>query len=225
MTPVRAPDVVRGDVPGLLCRGMPLRWRDEDTRFVATGAVFFDADDGPWAIAAPCEGLPLGTQDHPSNFDVDWSGRAAIYLSLAWLADRGFSCLWMLPTTHGGRVEAWDGLTAWDVSAIVVSRSVGRVARGLGPIADVLSGWCGSGQMVGGECQVQIRCSERFPMRAVVAPDGWCLTRNGKTAWTEATYVARGPETGDAGKLAADRAAIAEGCALLCDGGVCCPEL
>jgi hypothetical protein len=193
---------------------MPLRWRDEDTRFVATGAVFFDADDGPWAIAAPCEGLPLGTQDHPSNFDVDWSDRAAIYLCLAWLADRGHACLWMIPTTHGGRIEAWDGLTAWEVSAILVARSVGRVARGLGPVRTLLRVWVDTNDTLWRSYRRRVNFRGACDFGCIIYSDGYSI--GGPKL---------GPETGDAGKLAADRAALTDGCALLCDGGVCCPEL
>lgn len=238
MSPVRAPDVVRGDVPGLLCRGMPLRWRDEDTRFVATGAVFFDADDGPWAIATPCEGLPLGTQDHPSNFDVDWSDRAALYLCLAWLADRGHLCTWMLPTTHGGRVEAWDGLTAWEVSAIVVARSVGRVGRGLGPVRDMLGpnvAWTASKTLRSGRrvdlghggykrTSVATMTATHTSDRRWFYGGGNAVAQSGERDWI--AHPSADPTAWEAYACGmATLAALADGCALLSPGGVALPDL
>lgn len=112
VTPVRAPAIVRGDVPGLLRRGMP--------------TVDPHGNDGVYEW---CQDNPPG-----SYWTIDYTDPAALYLSLHWLADRGHLCGWMLPATHGGRVEAWDGLTAWEVSAILVSVSVGRVAAGKPPI-------------------------------------------------------------------------------------------
>ena len=235
MTPVRTPAIVRGDVPGLLRRGMPLRWRDEETRFVATGDVFCDPDDAPWAIAAPCEGIPLGTQDHPSNFDIDYTDPAALYLSLHWLADRGYLCGWMLPTTHGGRVEAWDGLTAWEVAAVLVSVSVGRVAAGKDPVPSMLCPWRhdpnpgDAYESWGWTAWMRDSVGDRGAARTYTptrpTPDRWngarwlyYRDRYGGVAPTK-----YGPETGDAGKLAADTAALTDGCCLQVPGGLVVP--
>lgn len=130
MTPVRVPDVVRGDVPGLLpntptksacrkCGGTNIR---RTCSYCGDSTYDHECNDG----CRDCGGSEMKI--------IDWSSPLAIYAALHWLADRGHACLWMLPVSHGGRIEAWDGLTAWKVSAILVARSVSRVAAGLGPI-------------------------------------------------------------------------------------------
>lgn len=137
---LRAPVVVRGDVEGLLCRGMPMRWRDEDARWTATtGKLPHPESDDYFVLIAPSDTPMLGLVADPGDVAIDFSDRAAIYLSLAWLSDRGHDVLWMLPRTHGGRVDAWDGLTAWEVSAILVSVSVERVAKGGEPLDGFVS--------------------------------------------------------------------------------------
>ena len=118
MTPTTTPDLVRGDVPGLLCRGMPMLW---------PALLFADAARRPYVLQDP-------TDPAHRLSNIDWTDRAATLLSVAWLADRGHLCGWMVPATHGGKVSAHAGLDAWTVAAILVARSVGRVARGLGPV-------------------------------------------------------------------------------------------
>jgi hypothetical protein len=88
MTPVRAAAVIRGDVPGLLRRGMPVI-NAHRQRAVIVEAVD-PAPDRLHELAA---------------IRIDYTDPAALYLSLHWLADRGHLCGWMLPTTHKSRVE------------------------------------------------------------------------------------------------------------------------
>lgn len=253
VTPVRAPDVVRGDVPELLCRGMPifvLRQTPEDDEaepcdgerlHIAEQAVVTDhGNDAGWLVAAgrtvdPCG--PNWSQLRAADVAIDWSDRATVYPCLAWLADRGHACLWMLPTTHGGRVEAWDGLTAWDVSAILVARSVGRVARGVGPVAALAGAWHhdpnpgDAYESWGWTAWMRTRVDGRGAVRVYVPTRarplawglaGWYYYRKG---YGYQPPTSSGRQTGDAGKLAADRAALADGCALLSPGGVALPDL
>ena len=130
---------IRGDVPGLLRRGMPVRFlRSERAWHGPTGVVTEVFDGAVTALVTSHGGEADGNGEvRTCGITIDYTDPAALYLSLHWLADRGHLCGWMLPTTHGGRVEAWDGLSAWEVAAVLVSVSVGRVARGMGPIVDI----------------------------------------------------------------------------------------
>ena len=143
MTPVRAAAIVRGDVPGLLRRGMPVISHGVSAVVLGPDDALPEHRAGSWTVSpvdhwadwagSDFDGMARSTDDNA----IDYTDPAALYLSLHWLADRGHLCGWMLPTTHGGRVEAWDGLSAWEVAAVLVSVSVGRVARGMGPIVDI----------------------------------------------------------------------------------------
>ena len=148
----------------------------------------------------------------PHLLTIDFTDPTALYLSLHWLADRGHTgCLWMLPTTHGGRVEAWDGLTAWEVAAVLVSVSVGRVAAGMGPVVDVFRPWVNNAR------SSTLRDSRgNPPMEVSHYVRGWRYVRtDGQSVY--------GRETGSAGKLAADTAALADGCCLQVPGGLVAP--
>lgn len=141
MTPVRTPDVVR-DVPGLLTYGMPVTFTAEGLdgeRIECTGVVLDTPEPNTtWRVANLTDGVPADLYgDETRDMCPDWSSPLAIYAALHWLADRGHICTWMLPATHGGKVTAHDGLTAWEVSAILVARSVVRVARGDRPVDDL----------------------------------------------------------------------------------------
>lgn len=190
MTILRAPVEIRGDMPGLLVRGVL------------------------WRVANMTEDVPADLYgDDCRDIRLDWTSPLAPYAALHWLADRGHPCLWMLPTTHGGRVEAWDGLTAWEVSAILVSVSVGRVARGKSPVNDLfVDPWRDNG-----------RCFER---KSRHRESTLLVAYTGQRLWSGfgwdffGEYKPSGPETGDPGKLAADRAALADGAALCVDGGI-----
>lgn len=198
MTQTRTPDVVTGDVPGLPVRGMPVFNRH-----------------GQRAVIVEAEPPDPARLPELTSIRIDWSDRAAILLSLAWLADRGHLCDWMKPATHGGHVEPWDGLTAWEVSAILVARSVRRVAAGKGPIAAAYGPFIPCPDI---EACMGSRDDIRGPGFSRMH-----VWRRGCPGWMVGTF-SRGPETGDAGKLAADRAALADGCALLVPGGLLLPE-
>lgn len=245
MTPVRTPDVVRGDVPGLLCRGMPalapIHFDDDIASTAVRGIILSVEDDGPYGFDT------VGYYDDPrigrgryhgAMVTIDWSDRAAIYLCLAWLADRGRARLWMLPSTHGGRVEAWDGLSAWEVSAIVVSASVLRVAMGLGPVRDMLGpsvAWTASKTLRSGR---RIELGHGGYARKSVATmtvthtddrrwfygGGNVVSQSGERDWN-AYPSADGWTTWEAhARDVTDRAALADGCALLAPGGILLPD-
>lgn len=237
MTPVRTPAIVRGDVPGLLRRGMPVTFIAEGLDgepIECVGVVLDDAEPNTtWRVANLTDGVPADLYgDETRDMQPLWTDPATLYLSLHWLADRGHLCGWMLPTTHGGRVEAWDGLTAWEVSAILVShevalRAAGRpgvkhlladyrpeTLMGLSERAEYLSRWA-----IGGVRRIG-------PPRVVtVGPDGWHYDRAVLTrgADVQTCDYDKGPETGDAGKLAADTAALMDGCCLQVPGGLVVP--
>lgn len=225
MTPVRAAAIVRGDVPGLLRRGMPVTFIGEglDGEPVeCVGVVLDDAEPNTtWRVANLTDGVPADLYgDETRAMQPLWTDPAAVHLSLHWLAEKGHPMLWTLPTTHGGRVEAWDGLTAWEVAAVLVSVSVGRVARGAGPIVDVALSW---ETAHGGKYQYSWKGWHRKRMSghdAIVVRDETFGVPSIAPGWSG---FARGPETGDAGKLAADRAAVADGCCLQVPGGLVVP--
>ena len=90
--------------------------------------------------------------------------------------------------------------------------------RGLGPVRDLLSDWRSDcftyyREPYVGKERVWVYLTDADRMTDI----GWALGRPRRG-------IPSGPETGDAGKLAADRAAIADGCALLAPGGILLPD-
>lgn len=246
MTPVRAPDLVRGTDLRELPRCMPVADLRPATRFNGEPVTRRGVYVGNNTVKAD-EGLVVWTHyahvrdewpTYIGHLAIDWSDRAALYLSLAWLADRGHACLWMLPTTHGGRVEAWDGLTAWEVSAILVARSVGRVARGLGPVRDMLGpsvAWTASKTMRSGR-RVDLghggyKRTSVATMTATHTSDlrwfyggGNAVTQSGERDWSAHPSADLAAWEAHACGMA-DRAALADGCALHVPGGLLLPDL
>lgn len=262
MTPLRRPLPVRGDVPGLLCLGMPVCGYDDDS----TGAIVCDYCTAiPEPLYRVGWGEPRGEEDVPGRLlPIDWSSPLAIYAALNWIADLGHHpCLWMLPTTHGGKVEGQqlgpgtcptcaDGgiyagsmetcpdcygtgartLSAWEVSAILVSASVLRVAAGGRPVADLLGTWSADAadDLVDVNGWPTNRCAQRHGLTRRMrvgslsvgrhrSVSGWAYERCGFFGH-RFEPLASGPETGAAGMTAADAAALADGAALLVNGGV-----
>lgn len=231
MTPLRQPVTVRGDIPGLLCRGTLLG----DVTLLDVDGLPVSMDNSIVISPEPGWTTVYGGIDEPGceRFrTLIWHSQIAIYAALHWLADRGHPCLWMLPSSHGGKVEPWDGLTAWDVSAILVSASVARVAEGLRPVSSALQPWRhdpnpgdtyeewgwtawqrdGFGGI--GACRSYLPTRE-YPQRWNGAGWYYYRTRYGGVAPTMS-----GKNTGAAGMSAADGAALTDGAALLVDGGV-----
>lgn len=206
MTPLRQPLPARGDVPGLLCRGMPVIDADGD------GTAYAWSQDNP----------------SPAYWRIDWTQPLATYAAIHWLTGRGHRCLWMLPESHGGKVEPWDGLTAWDVSAILVSASVLRVAAGRGPVKHLLADYrdetlYGAGPEIHRTRWVVGGVRRIGPPRVIsVGPHGWHYDRAVLVpgAASQINDFVSGPETGAAGMTAGDGAALADGAALLMEGGV-----
>lgn len=115
------PDLVlTGAVEGLVTRGSPLWWRDEETPYVAlTGAWMDDRDGGMFLNACPCAGIPLGVMDHPSNFTLDLTHPLGLATALYYLRERGHD---------GSRFAAHLDALAWCV--LSVSRG-GGLLRGM----------------------------------------------------------------------------------------------
>lgn len=219
-----SPLPIRGDVPGLLARGMPVHWRDEETPYVVSAPPFHDANDAMWLIAAPCAGVPIGVQDDPSNFAVDWSSPLAVYAALHWLSTRGHDCWWMRPAAAGGRTADWNE------AAILVSVSVGRVVAGVGPVVDIARAYSIPtnarmsmdrirGAAVYWTATVEDRDYFVAPTRlgpdVKATPDhpGWLYTpQGGLTSW--------GYEVGQAAVDRINACALADGAAFRVDGGV-----
>lgn len=243
MTPVRAPAVIRGDIPGLMRRGMPvllgISFGDEDAVEQLPGVVSSVTVDehGDVDTVAHYDDPRIGRgRYYGASLTVDWTNPLAIYAALHYLADRGHpGCLWMLPETHGWRVAAWDGLTAWEVSAILVSVSVGRVAAGKDPVPSVLCPWRhdpnpgDAYESWGWTAWMRDSVGDRGAARTYTptrpTPDRWNGARwlYYRDRYGGVAPTRYGPETGDAGKLAADTAALADGCCLLVPGGLVVP--
>ena len=216
MTPVRAAAIVRGDVPGLLRRGMPV------INAHGQRAVIVEAVD------------PAPDRLHDlAAIRIDYTDPAALYLSLHWLADRGHLCGWMLPTTHGGRVEAWDGLSAWEVAAVLVSVSVGRVARGMGPVSRVLGPYCdwditkttrrGTRNYGRGGCK---RDGLTSPTVIHISDDRWFYGGGHVTTAGGGRNYAEHPDVASweaYARALADDTALTDGCCLQVPGGLVVP--
>ena len=236
---------IRGDVPGLLRPGMPVYPPDTDLPLNPDehdSAVVCAMPDADWLSVEPGASTWIGyarfntwRQPRPVKphlLTIDYTDPAALYLSLHWLADRGHLCGWMLPTTHGGRVGAWDGLTAWEVSAILVSHEVALRAAGRPGIKHLLADYRPE-TLVGRNGREEylsrwaIGGVRRIgPPRVVtIGPDGWHYDRAvlARGADVQTCDHDKGPETGSAGKLAADTAALTEGCCLQVPGGLVVP--
>lgn len=197
-----------GAIPGLLRRGSPVWWRDEETPFVVTcGCV--DTDDATWTIAAPCAGITLGVQDDPSNFTLNLTDPTGRYHALLWLRERGHDMRW---------AEDEAEALAWSVLS---------VARGGKPIAVILDNW---NKTTGFKRARRLGFLDDVRIESNVGEEcfygrhdyrkGWRLYRD------DLGTIGSGPETGDAGKAAADAAGVAAGYALRNpDGSLTLPEL
>jgi hypothetical protein len=216
MTPLRHPIAIRGDVPGLLCQGTMLRdvtvLAPDGFRVLVDEATVISPSPG-WVTVGCCYGVSAVERIGV----LDWRQPGTLYAALHWLADRGHPCLWMLPSSHGGKVEPWDGLTAWEVSAILVSASVARVAEGGKPVGDLFAGWFDNG---GTHERRSVRYDHARHEAIILCAYG------GRRLWSGygwdilGEYHPCGVETGDAGMAAADAAALTDGVALLVPGGV-----
>lgn len=158
MITLREPEVVRGDVPGLLCRGMPLMAdacdgvpRDQPVRGVVAALTPLDV---AFEDYLPIEGTPglvtagrtiggqgLTSDEIASRVAVDWSHPVAVDCALRWLGDRGHQLGWMRPRVYGGCIDDHGDLPAGTVSAILVARSVLNVAAGVAPPRTIARGY------------------------------------------------------------------------------------
>lgn len=191
-----------GAIPGLLRRGSPVAWRDEETPFVVVLSRAWPTPgpvDGV-VLAAPAQELCLGVQDDPSNFTLDLSDPTGRYHALLWLRERGHDLRW---AEDEAEVLAWSVLS---------------VARGGGAIEDIIP------------IYVQPHPgTESFIRRDPDTAGPCCVylgtpTLNGWGWWFKRGYydlrtTASGPETGDLGRAAADRAALVAGYALRNEDG------
>lgn len=200
MTPLRQPLTVHGHTPGLIDDwGGP-------TLIKARGSD----DWQPESVVRRRDGIGRMTwlgrlcRLEPDHVRLDMARPECIYGCLHWLADRGHPCLWMLPESHGGKVEGWDGLSAWDVSAILVSASVARVAAGRGPVTDLLH-VSEIGNNAG--CSGTVRWYAHRSLRT-----------GGHPYVAEAGKPISGPRVDD--REAVLLRALADGAALLVEGGV-----
>ena len=68
-----------GDIPGLLRRGSPVFWRDEETPHVVLHA------DAVSVFAAPVSMPSIGVQDHPDAFALDLTDATGRFHAALWL--------------------------------------------------------------------------------------------------------------------------------------------
>lgn len=216
---LREPEVVRGDVPGLLCRGMPLVYhgetdtpRDEPLRGVVVGIDPLDfafVDYMPLPDGRTSKARTVAEVDSPESgmrriVEVDWTSPAALDGALRWLADRGHICGWMRPRVYGGCIDDHGDLPAGTVSAILVARSVLEVAAGRPPVVDLLVETCwGTAGCVPG--------ITRYWMRSKRDNAGKYCADVGRRRRSRVRIDERPARRADA---------LSDGCALLVAGGV-----
>lgn len=91
------PITLPGSIPGLLRRGSPARWRDEDTPYVVLWYGPWPDDDdvgnGAIVLAGPCSSPCLGVEDCASNFALDLTDPTG-QVHAAWWALDHHSDLW-----------------------------------------------------------------------------------------------------------------------------------
>ena len=117
------PDLrLSGSIPGLLRRGSPVYWRDEDTPYVVT------VQAGDVVLAAPGSSPCLGVEDDASNFTLDMGDPTGRYHALRYVWSHGRDLRWL--QTESEACEAQ--LLAWSVLA---------VEEGYPPIRDILRPW------------------------------------------------------------------------------------
>lgn len=196
MNATRTPDPTRGDVPGLLLMGTPVL--DED----GSQAVIVDGSGEPG----------------DERWTLDWTTPLARYSAALWLIRKGHDCFWMLPRGEGGTVEAVGDLDAATVSAILLSRSVTRVGRGLGAVRALRGAWVTWDNATTQRGVVVFALDYRKPFMCETS--GYPAT----SRWGWWYGHERGPETGPLGREKADAAALADGCALVVEGGLLLPE-
>ncbi len=110
-----------GAIDGLLMRGSPVWWRDEETPFVIVLPLAWPSP-GPVegvTLAAPAQELCLGVQDDRSNFTLDIAHPLGMATALHYLRERGHDLAW---------AARWPDVVAWSV--ISVSRG-GGLLRGV----------------------------------------------------------------------------------------------
>lgn len=97
-----------GDIPGLLRRGSPVWWRDEETPYIVCYVWRVCDDDsqgGENVLAAPCTAPCIGLEDCASNFAIDLTEKTG-RVHAAW---------WAL--THPNSVKGFNGRDAAVVEA------------------------------------------------------------------------------------------------------------
>lgn len=201
MTPIPPPSLyVPAPEEWLVDHVVPIRWRavgDGPWRFGVWGPVGASSETPAWGIVTSIDG-----HDRSYEKALDPTRPEVRHL----IADR----LGLGPEYRSGPY------------AVPLAWWAGTTGRRL---VDVLGVYVPSDMLVGGRPQLYTRRSASTLLSVLVAADGWSISRNGVHVWDRADCVARGPETGDAGKLAADAAALAHDFALVIDGGLLLPPL
>lgn len=134
---LRTPVCVLASVPGLLAPGVSVTGHDDDS-----SGVIHSVYDGnfPYPKALVSWGYPRGQEEvNQSLLPLDWSSQGTVEHGIRWLMDRGHKASWLRPTQYGGQVPPWEGLSALEVSAILVSVSVRAVLMGHSPINGFVS--------------------------------------------------------------------------------------
>jgi hypothetical protein len=122
-------------------------------------------------------------------------------------------------------------LSAWEVAAVLVSHEVALRAAGRPGIRGLGGPWRHPKWSNDVHMRVLLTAArEGYGLSMVRDTDpygeerpGWTLQPLVETCWSP-DDMPHGPEIGDAGKLAADTAALTDGCCLQVPGGLLIPE-
>lgn len=238
MNPLRTPALVRGDIPEILRRGTPVYLPQADPDRPALHAdkkgLVDDRVTEHSAFVRWNGASILDTDYLRSHLALDWEDSLTISVALQWLAVRGHPMGWALPLPHGGQILKAEGLSSWEISAILVSHNVARIVAGKPPLSTMVRAYgvptnarlamdhVGHAEIYWTATEVD-RDHWLAPTRlghdTHLTPDhpGWLYTpREGFTSY--------GPEVGVAAVEKINACLLADNHALLVPGGVVVPE-
>lgn len=99
---ITIPLMLPGDIPGLLRRGSPVQFRDEDTPWTVAWV------DGDRACATPLDTVPLGMWGSLSDFSLDLSDPTGCVHAAWWLSGKMINGTGPIARTLG--IDTWEDI-------------------------------------------------------------------------------------------------------------------